>query len=477
MNRLGWIKSILIFFVMSRIILLLLGVGFEADYDFMYFHSIDEIRDNFWESFLYTHAFNPCMNILAGIALNLPEWMQIGFYHIIFYLLSILLLVSMGKILEIFGFKEKAIVLVLAFFSITPAFIYFESLLIYTMPSSALLACCCYFFYQGLSINTVRSWAIFFTMCALLSFVRSSFHLIWIVCVLIGTLMIDFKDVKSKLLGFALPFTLIFIWNLKNYFLFGFFGISSWGGFNFHYTTTARLTPQEKDELVQQGIMSPLVKIPIYDGVDSYFSILPQKEKTGINVLDDLDKNERIPNYNHINFIELSSMKMKDNKAFIKEFPFRYSRNVVAGITDYHTASTRWHPRDETNSPHQKARNAIGWWENIYNRIVHFPFTKGMGFYLLFLPIVLFSMLRSSIRFVQGKDMRMKEKLLTFINWNIFYLMLISCLITYGELERYRFITESLIWISVLVFLASKFNRVRNVVLKMDSESNLQASR
>lgn len=429
-----------------------------VNYDFMYFHSLDQLENNFWESFLYTHSLNPAMNVLAAFNLRLPDIFQIPFYVFIFLALSMLLLLSMGKILHKMNIKDNIIFYFLAFFSITPAFIYFETFLVYTLPSASLLMLICYQFYLGITEDTLKRWLIFFSCVTLLSFVRSSFHLIWVVSILIGVLIIDFKNVKNKLIGFVIPCSTLFLSYFKNYLLFGFFGASSWGGFNFHFTTTARLTVDEKMQLVEEDILSPLVKVPIYSSIEAYAGIVDVSEKKGIAILDDVMKNERIPNYNHWKFIELSEMKMKDNIACLNFFPIRYIKTVISGLVDYHRPSTRWHPHDETYSPHIPNRKIIGIWENIYNGIIHFPFTKGAGIYLFMIPIVLYDMFRLSFKFLFQNMLSPEEKLLTFINWNIFFLMLVSCLITFGELERYRFITEGLIWVSVLMFLGQNIS-------------------
>jgi len=434
-----------------------LGVRLHVNYEFMYFHGVDQLENNFWEALIYTHTLNPAMNILAGFTLLLPEVLQFPFYVIIFLGLSLLLLWSMGKILEVFQFKGNVIFYVLAFFSITPAFLYFETFLIYTMPSTAFLMLVCYQFYKGISENTIKRWLIFFTSCMILSFIRSSYHLVWVVSVLIGILIIDFKFIKNKLIGFAIPTSLIFLWYFKNYLLFGFFGISSWGGFNFQMNTTIFLSDDEKTQLVEEGKMSPLIKISTFSEIGNYSEFVDLNEKTGIAVLDDTHKINGIPNYNHVKYIELSSMKMEDNKKYLKLFPTRYLKTVARNLINYHRPSTRWHPHDKTLSPHIPNRKKIGRWENIYNNIVHFPFTKGIGFYLFLVPIYLFSMIRSSIRFLRGVQLSKEEKLLTFINWNIFFLMFVSCMMVSTELQRYRFITEGLIWISALVFLGQRF--------------------
>ncbi len=471
MNITNWRQNIIMFFVLSRVALWISGLQFNVNYDFMYFHGVDELESNFWESLLYTHAFNPAMNILAAFDLRLPKIIQVPFYVFVFQLTSLLLLHSMGRILEVFQLKNKVIFYVLALFSLTPAFLYFETLLIYTLPSAALLMLISYQFYKGISENSIKSWLVFFTTCMLLSFVRSSYHLIWIVSVLVGILIIDFKNIQNKLIGFTLPSSLVFIWYYKNYLLFGFFGSSSWGGFNFHFTTTANLSSEEKTQLVEEGKMSPLVKIPIYSGIQAYGEFVNLDDKDGITILDDTHKINGIANYNHSKFIPLSELKMKDNVQYVKLFPFRYLKRVIRGVIDYHNPSTRWHPKDTTKSPHISNRLVIGMWENAYNSFMHFPYSKGVGFYFFLVPIFLYSMIKLSIKFLKKIELSLEEKLLTFITWNIFFLMLVSCLVTYGELERYRFITEGLIWITCLVFLKNHsryFVRLKNYLIKTD---------
>ncbi|MEE9437603.1 MAG: hypothetical protein V3V14_01305 [Saprospiraceae bacterium] len=427
----------------------------------MFLRDTDQLTNNLWEALYYSHNFNPFMNLLAGIHYKLPNLGVSIFLPTIFYLFSLALLISLGSLLQIFNFKDKTIVYVVTFFSITPAFIFFENFFIYTLPSAAMLGLSAILFYFGLKNNKTKNWLLFFSVCALLSLTRASYHFIWLIFVFIGIIVIDFKQIKAKTLGFILPFLTIFCFYLKNYIILGFFGASSWIGFNLNYNTIAHLSVDEKNELINNKIISPLAQIPIFSDIVAYNSYINIHEKMGISVLDDFQKNGKDINYNHHKYIEISKIKLKDDLTFIKLYPIKYLKATLFSVIDYHGASTRWHPLDKDHSPHIPVRKKIGLWENIYNSIFHFKLFKNISLFIFTIPIFLYYLLIDSSKYIKSKSLPIENKVRAYITWNILFLLVVSCMLTASELERYRFITESFIWIIVLIFIRDLFIKFR----------------
>jgi len=476
----GWKTSIIIFYVLSRIVLHLTGIQFIVEYKFMVFHSLDLLKENFFESILYTHSFTVFMNIIAGTALKLPVSLQPLFYKLIFYLSSIVLLISFGRILEFFKVHRHIIFIVLAFFCCIPPFIYFENLLLYTQISCCLLTLSIAVLIKAFQINSFRLWFTFFSICALLSFIRTSYHIIWLIATLVLVIVIDFKSISVKLKSFVLPFSFIFLWYFKNLILFGFFGASSMFGLNLSLITVKTLSQKEKRTLVNSGKMSSVSLPSIFAGIDKYKKHIEYdlNEKTGIAVLDEQFKSQGFPNFNHSGFIEVSEKRMKDNLTYLKLYPERYLKNVFQdNVKDFLRPSTKWHPSEhfkqkgkKSKSLHIPNRKIIGKWEEMHNNLVHYLIFKPIGLYALTLINFFYYTFTILYKFVITKFLLLREKILLVIIFNIFYLAAISCLFAATELERYRFIIEPLLWTITILFLISAFKNLTTLYQKQSAD-------
>ena len=122
---------------------------------------------------------------------------------------------------------------------------------------------------------------------------------------------------------------------------------------------------------------------------------------------------------------------------------------VRQGYVDYFRPTTRWHPSDEKRSPHRANRAHLEPWENAYNAALHtFPFPP-FGLYTLMLPLLFYALGLSLLRLWRARlDGCIQEKLIVVMIANALYVPVLSCLVTIGELERYRFMVEAFMWIA-----------------------------
>lgn len=462
LNYKNQVLTLFAFFLVSRSIMVLVGFRIHVDYAFMHFHNIELLQgSNFWETILYTHAFTPWINMIVGFVYLFPEPTHLLLYQSFFYLMSSAALFMFSGLLNQLKVNNWVILFTVCFFSITPAYIYFEHFLSYTFPSMVLILGVTYTFIFALKKETFKQWLTFFSLCVLLSFVRTTFHYIWLVAVFLGIFLVQKKASKKVVLGSILPIMLLFGWYMKNLILFGFLGASSWSGFNLAFTTINRLNHVEKTELINTKVVSPLAQIPIYSGIDEYHNFIDLDRKTGIAVLDEKKKgNNRWKNYNHIGFLRLSKLRMQDNLAYIKHFPFRYFKTVLLGLRQYFGPTTKWHPHDKLGSPHIPIRQKIERWENLYNKTLHTLPIKEMGLYVFVLLIVIAEMARYTKYLFVNKMFKTNDAVLAFSLMNIFYVTALSCLVTFGELARYRFMIEPFIWMIVISFLSNNSERI-----------------
>jgi hypothetical protein len=119
----------------------------------------------------------------------------------------------------------------------------------------------------------------------------------------------------------------------------------------------------------------------------------------------------------------------------------------LKGAIEYHSPTTRWHPKDPEGSPHLENRALLEPFENLYNAALHRYPLAPLGLYALLLPLAAAAALVAWLRLWRQRCAgHAREKLILFMAFNCAYVPLISCLATHGELARYRFLVEGFLW-------------------------------
>jgi hypothetical protein len=435
-------------YVLTRVVFFLLGVRFGADYLWQHFHDTDLLKDRLGETLLYTHAFTPFINLFVGLVLKLSEAHAVGIYHGIFLVLGLGFSLCLGYLLDVFRLKGWVVLLLVTLFCCSPPFIYFENFLHYEFMAAALLALAAVLFHRALAAGTWLRWSAFFLAAALIAYVRTTFHLVWLVFLVGMAILFQARRWRTILTAALLPMVLVAALYAKNRVMFGFFGSSSMVGFNLAYMTTKQMQPYERREWIDRGRFTPIAAIGLFEPPQAYAAYIDLNKRTGIPVLDRMQRHNGQANFNHWSYAELSKLRMADNRYFLAHHRARYLQTVRQGWVDYFRPTTRWHPHDAEASPHRDNRRVLGPWENFYNAALHsFPLP----------PFGLYALLLVAIGYTTGRALRLlwqrrlhsclPEKLALFMAFNCLYVPALSCLVTIGELERYRFMVEAFMWV------------------------------
>jgi hypothetical protein len=441
--------AITIVYLVSRVVLLLVGVRYHADYLWQHFHDPDLLVHRLWETLYYTHAFTPFINLFVGVVLKISVTHSVAIYQGVFLVLGLAFVNALAYLLEVFAVRGWPALALVTFFALSPPFIYFENFLHYEFMAASLLAVAAALFHRALVTGAFRWWAAFFLDCALIAYVRTTFHLVWLL--FFTGLAIAFQHRRFRTIAAAavLPIVLVVALYAKNKVVFGFFGTSSMFGFNLAYMTTKQMSAEERQEWVDLGKLHPIATINLFAPPEAYARYVDLSKKTGIPVLDRTHRQNGQPNFNHWSYVELSKLRMEDNHYFIAHHFWRYLDTVRQGWVDYFRPTTRWHPQDEESSPHRENRRVLGGWENAYNRLFHTLPWPPFGLYLLLVPALIWATARA-LRTLWRQRLAdaAAAKTMVFFFVNCLYVPLLSCLVTIGELERYRFMVEGFLWVA-----------------------------
>jgi hypothetical protein len=438
-------------FALTRLLLHAAGVSFGVSYDWQHFHDLDLLEHRLWESLLYTHSFSPSMNLLVGLLLKTGTSHPLLVYQSVFAALGLCFAMCLGYVLRALSFGRVTSLAIVSLFICTPAFIYLENLFHYEFPTAAVLMLSWFALHRALVTRRAGYWCGFFALCALLAYLRLTFHLAWVVTMLALALCFDARKWRMLLAAAVLPLMLVVALYAKNQLLFGFFGSSSRTGFTMALVTTQQLSKQERRDWVRQGRLHPASLRSVYSGAQAYAQFVDLGAATGIPVLDRLTRKSGAVNYNHWALIEVSALLAKDARYVLSQRPTLYLKTLRRGVTDYFAPTTRWHPKDPAGSPHQANRAVVGAWENAWNAFMHSAPPRPYGLYVLLLALDGYALVVAALRLLRRRFRdSVQEKLILAMLLNVIYVPALSCMVAIGELERYRFLVEAPMWIAAL---------------------------
>ncbi|HEX2732188.1 MAG TPA: hypothetical protein VHM70_11295 [Polyangiaceae bacterium] len=449
-------------FVLSRLVLLALGLRFNLDLSWMFLSDPADLRRDLLRTVFYFHAFPPGFDLITGVLLRLPDSLVPGAAHLLLSAFSACLCLSVLALGKYLGLGRKTRLCLAFAFCLAPPTLFFENLYLYTIPSTALLCLSSVLWYRGLRKQTARAWFWCFLTGAILGWIRSTFHLVWLVLIVLLTLpLLPKASRKNLLVGAVGPVLLLASLYIKNYVVFGVFGATSWGGANIVAITTTQMPRALKHQWVLQGKLSPFSEISVFAPPKNYLGLLPDLPTFPWPTTNELERpSVGAGNFNHGLYLEVNKRRKADAATFMSERPADYLRNVLTkSLPQFFEPTTHWHPKDkEASSPHSQHRRVLGGFENAYNWLLHqsIPLVAPFGLYCA-LPLVLvwvfWRVAKHLIVHFRARDsapsQRLEPGLLLagYLAFQIVFVAAPSVLFTLGECARYRYMVEAMIWL------------------------------
>jgi len=463
--------SLTFLYIVSRIILYFVGIKIHyVCWDCWQIMDYESLRFNLLESLYYLHSQPPLFNFLIGIFVKLFPTHYNYVIATIYMGLTIALSIMLFEIFIFFKLPKNLSFLLAAIYLILPETILYEHWLHYTWLDTVLLVTSVYLLIRYIESNKSIYLLLFFIDIASLMLIRSLFHIIYLIGLV--AILIFFKkfDYKKILLFASIPFILVMAVYLKNYYLFGFFGSSSWLGMSLSKVAIFSLlddyslkkfiqTPYsvEKNEvdkrlhkLYLEGKIGSAILTGDYKSLNKYdrkyLKPLPQKFSK-IHILKDANKYSGYRNFNQYNYIGISKEMKRDSIYLIKHHLIGYVNIITRGIIQYMKPSWDYHMiKNDT----KVLKNYIKLFELYYlgGKLKSQSGIYGMFSFLL-IPIALLISLIYAI-YLLFKQNRY-TLVTTVIIYNIIYALGVSIAVEIGELNRMRVMIDPLLYILSIV--------------------------
>jgi hypothetical protein len=473
-----WPLNVLLIVIATRIAYGLLGLGFDSTTFPGYMQFIDRelLASRLLESIWYLHAQPPLLNLFAGIGIKLFGTQADSFFAAGFHVLGFALGLAVFKLADFLTGSRPAAYAATVLVVASPAFVLYENWLMYTLPSSALLAAAgaalCVYSKRG----TTYAAIVFFSLLAALALTRSLFHLAWLVGIA-GLLTAAFSTRRRQIvLAACVPVLLVTAWYGKNYLYFGSFGASSLLGLSLSNITTLTVPREELLPLVMQERLSPFALVSRYTDTELLFSS-QRLPPTGIPVLDAVRKSTGQYNYNNRQIIAINRFYTRDAITVAREFPFSYALGIAVANRLFFSPSSMNEYFSDAN------RAAVAAIEPWFNRLLygaraeprylvqpHFGLDRepslevntGYGLILAWLLVLPYTYLKARREFLdRGSDGRARAIVAGFMLLNILYVYATATLLELGENYRYKFLIEPLFTVLLVAAVTDLLRRAK----------------
>ncbi len=423
-----------------------LGIDIEADPDrpWDYFwQTIPSalLKSGFFESIWNLHSQPPLLNVYGGIALILFGKYQLQAIQYFYILLGSL---SSGMIYALVQrtIRNNALAFIIGFLlALHPSLFLFEAYVLYTIPSTFFIIATVYFVSRSRESSPEKNLSLAVLMLNLLVLTRSTYHVLILPAAIAYAGFLSGKSWKRVVLVSLLISTLSLTWVGKNWVKFGFFGSSSWMGFNL-WNIARQFQEQGFDPWVKNGVIHEMVaRVPPFMSPVFYRPYGFAKEST-IAVLSSED-------LHNINVPDVSRVYGKDALKFIVHSPAHYIKNVFRAYDLFCRPSWEYgHLRLNA----QKLKLPLKSHSLKGQSLTELLKDLGPGWvYFALIPFSLLMfcldwILRYGWNLARWKIGLRQEAVLFCAAFFIVYTTVVSCAAELGENARFKFPIEHLLW-------------------------------
>lgn len=458
--------AIVVAFVISRVGYYAAGLRFDASSLPWFWQYIDPalLKANLGQSLWYHHSQPPAFNFFLGIVVNLLSGHETTVFAACYLLLGLSFALVMFLLVKELGMRDTPGALLSVLYVATPTCVLYENWLFYTYPLTVLLLLAALFWQRFVRRRRFLDALYLFACAALLALTWSLFHLVWILGLVLALVLLRRRDWRKVLSAAAVPLLIVVLWYGKNTVQVGEFTGSTWFGMNLSKMTNSMLAVAERRALYDSGTISAVSLVPPFSDPDKYYGVVPKPRPTGIPVLDQEMKPSGIPNFNNTLFLAVSRQYGRDASQILKSRPTAYLRGLAESYLLYFMPASAYlflddnvahikglvrftsialdgrfsHHRDPGLRQTQPGRY---YWQGVLNTgwflILAYGLVLVFGLFLL-------------VRRASSSPIPSLSSLF-FLWYNVAWMTLVANALEVGENNRFRFVTDPL----VFVFLAA----------------------
>lgn len=419
----------------------------------------DLLANDLWRSLWYLHSQPPLFNLYGAIFFCLfpnSPMITMQFGNI---LLGGLTSGAVFLVLLLMTQKRWLAATVGVLLAVSPGPFLFEAYILYDVLSCFLvtLTVCLLAFYSR--TKNIAFAAGFMLALSILVLTRSAYHIIILPAAIVILVLSSTRDWRRILVVSVIISVIPFSWYAKNQALYGFFGASSWGGFNLWKVASASYSSQELEQLANDGVISHVAgEVEIFRPASAYV-------KYGFDLMSDIPVLNRDDQHN-IKMIAVAKSYQRSALQLIRRDPERYLQSVFVdyGIYNIPSLMFKHHVINAGKLP-PGVMSIASYVDGAAFSPVH---GINFGSFLFFLiPLCLVGYLAvltiSSISIKGGLLGALKRMSVeTWIFILISYTTIVSLLLETGENGRERFYVEQLIFVLLAYLAVWGISRVRS---------------
>jgi len=446
--------------IVSRLGYYILGMRFDTSSLPWFWQYVDPalLKANLAQSLWYLHSQPPAFNAFLGIVLNLFTGHETAVFTFCYVLIGLVFATALFLLLRELGVPDTPNAVLTTVYVASPACALYENWLFYTCPLTVLLLLVALFWQRFVKRGRFLDALLLFACAALLALTWSLFHLLWLIGLVLAVVLFRRRDWRTVLAAAAAPVLVVGIWYGKNLVQVGEFTGSTWFGMNFSKMTNSMLTVPERRTLLDSGGISAVSMVPPFSEPDKYSVAIAKPEANGVPVLDQEMKPSRVPNFNNTLFVAVSrpsaylrGLAESYLLYFLPASAYLFLGNNVAHIKGLVRFGSILNGRFVYHSDHslrqtqpslycQQAFLNTGWF-----LILAYAMALILGLVLL---------LRRSSFIVHRSS-------LLFIWFNVAWMTLVANAFEVGENNRFRFVTDPLVFAFLAALAVDWFARPR----------------
>jgi hypothetical protein len=470
--------ALVLLFIVSRLLFSLKGGTFLATPLTFAKQFLDPelLQNDLLRSLFYLHAQPPLFNFFLGSIMKISPLPAVSF-EVLFKTAGIVIPLLFFGILTTLGTNSLIAFIATLIFMFNPTLILYENLLYYTYVEALCILLALFFLLQWLTSTRLYFLILFWISLLWLGMMRSLFHPVFFLITSITlALYLACKAQQQRLakqlllasLIVLIPISLVCV---KNGYLYGFLGTSSWDGMSLWIKVNG-YAPETLEEYYTNGIISQKALragLETFKPISHYFT---DDELKNIPCHHPADCNEwkssGKPNYNHSGYVSLSKQLWKDALSLIAEKP-----QLFAYYTFVSYSLMLWHASDSVHALFMKNMQIVERVEEMY-RFLYGGFlgveskrsTHYRWWVRTYLITGLFLLFYGSTLYLALKKRNAPSYAILTVCLFCFlihiYTLLTSSFIEFGENNRFRFPVDP----AFLVLMAGNIVIWKNILIR-----------